>query len=143
VCQVPGFEYNIDGDAIETPLMVNLGDQDLIVQVGVELYEGASPNYLKYVWFDLDAGVFSVDEYDTASGTVFGHANAAGAEAGGASAWYQTEEWGSPLRPQCVPACLNSLLFCRRHSGVLRRQWSSSGDSGAAPEAWRHPTGRR
>jgi subtilisin family serine protease len=26
----------------------------------------------------------------------------------GAAAWYQTEEWGSPLRPQCVPACLNS-----------------------------------
>jgi subtilisin family serine protease len=108
VCQVPGFEYNFDGDAVETPIMVNLGDEDVTVQVGVELYEGAAPNYLKYVWFDLDAGAFSVDEYDTASGTVFGHANAAGAEAVGASAWYQTEEWGSPLRPQCVPACLNS-----------------------------------
>ena len=52
--------------------------------------------------------MFSVDEYDTASGTVYGHANAAGAEAVGAAAWYQTEEWGSPLRPQCLPACLNS-----------------------------------
>jgi hypothetical protein len=39
---------------------------------------------------------------------VYGHANAAGAEAVGAAAWYQTEEWGSPLRPQCIPACLNS-----------------------------------
>jgi subtilisin family serine protease len=108
VCQVPGFEYNLDGDAIETPVMVNLGDQDIEVQIGIELYEGAAPNYLKYAWFDLDAGTFSVDEYDTASGTVYGHANAAGAEAVGAAAWYQTEEWGSPLRPQCVPACLNS-----------------------------------
>jgi subtilisin family serine protease len=108
VCQIPGFDANVGLDAIETPIMVNFSDQDISVQIGVELYDGPSPNYLKYVWFDLDAGVFTVDEYDTASGTVYGHANAAGAEAVGAAAWYQTEEWGSPLRPQCFPACLNS-----------------------------------
>jgi subtilisin family serine protease len=108
VCQIPGIDVNVDGDAVETPIMVNFSDQDLVVQIGVELYEGPAPNYIKYVWFDLDAGEFAVDEYDTASGTVYGHANAAGAEAVGAAAWYQTEEWGSPLRPQCFPACLNS-----------------------------------
>ncbi|HTU67976.1 MAG TPA: hypothetical protein VMF52_18650 [Steroidobacteraceae bacterium] len=108
VCQIPGFDANVGGDAVETPIMVNFGDEDLVVQVGIELFEGAAPNYIKYAWFDLDAGEFSVDEYDTASGTVYGHANAGGAEAVGASAWYQTEEWGSPLRPQCIPACLNS-----------------------------------
>jgi subtilisin family serine protease len=108
VCQIPGFDANIGGDAVETPIMVNFSDEDIEVQIGIELFEGPSPNYVKYVWFDLDAGVFTVDEYDTASGTVYGHANAAGAEAVGAAAWYQTKEWGSPLRPQCVPACLNS-----------------------------------
>jgi len=108
VCQIPGFDANIDGDAVETPIMVNFSDEDIEVQIGIELFEGPVPNYVKYVWFDLDAGVFTVDEYDTASGTVYGHANAAGAEAVGAAAWYQTEEWGSPLRPQCIPACLNS-----------------------------------
>ena len=108
VCQIPGFDANIGGDAVETPIMVNFSDEDIEVQVGIELFEGPTPNYVKYVWFDLDAGVFTVDEYDTASGTVYGHANAAGAEAVGAAAWYQTEEWGSPLRPQCIPACLNS-----------------------------------
>jgi subtilisin family serine protease len=108
LCQIPGIDVNVDGDAIETPIMVNFSDQDVVVQIGVELYEGTAPNYIKYAWFDLDAGVFSVDEYDTASSTVYGHANAAGAEAVGAAAWYQTEEWGSPLRPQCLPACLNS-----------------------------------
>jgi subtilisin family serine protease len=108
VCQIPGFDANVGGDAVETPIMVNFSDEDIEVQIGIELFEGPAPNYVKYVWFDLDAGVFSVDEYDTASGTVFGHANAAGAEAVGAAAWYQTEEWGSPLRPQCIPACLNS-----------------------------------
>jgi subtilisin family serine protease len=108
VCQIPGFDANVDGDAVETPIMVNFSDEDLEVQIGIELYEGPTPNYIKYVWFDLDAGTFSVDEYDTASPTVYGHANAAGAEAVGAAAWYQTEEWGSPLRPQCFPACLNN-----------------------------------
>jgi subtilisin family serine protease len=108
VCQIPGFDANIGADAVETPIMVNFSDADIEVQIGIELFEGPTPNYIKYVWFDLDAGVFTVDEYDTASGTVYGHANAAGAEAVGAAAWYQTEEWGSPLRPRCVPACLNS-----------------------------------
>ena len=108
VCQIPGFDANVGGDAVETPVFVNLGDDDLEVQIGIELFEGPTPNYVKYAWFDLDAGVFTVDEYDTASGTVYGHANAAGAEAVGAAAWYQTAAWGSPLRPQCIPACLDS-----------------------------------
>jgi len=108
VCQIPGFEANIGGDAVEIPILFNGSADDIEVQIGIELFEGPAPNYIKYVWFDLDAGVFTVNEFDTASGTVFGHANAAGAEAVGAAAWYQTEEWGSPLRPQCFPACLNS-----------------------------------
>jgi len=108
VCQFPGIASNIDADAIESAILVNTTGEDVEVQLGVELYDGPSPNYLKYVWFDLDAGVFFPNEYDTQSGTVYGHANAAGAEAVGASAWYQTQEWGSPLRPQCIPACLNS-----------------------------------
>ena len=108
VCQIPGFDSNVGADAVETPIMVNFSDEDIEVQIGIELWEGPTPNYVKYVWFDLDAGAFTVDEYDTASGTVYGHSNAAGAEAVGAAAWYQTEEWGSPLRPQCLPACLNS-----------------------------------
>jgi subtilisin family serine protease len=108
VCQFPGIASYVDADAIESAILVNTTGEDVEVQLGVELFEGPSPNYLKYVWFDLGAGVFFPNEYDTQSGTVYGHANAAGAEAVGASAWYQTEEWGSPLRPQCKPACLNS-----------------------------------
>jgi len=108
VCQIPGIDANIGGDAVEIPIMVNFSDQDIEVQLGIELFEGPAPNYIKFVWFDLDAGVYTVNEFDTASSTVYGHANAAGAEAVGAAAWYQTEEWGSPLRPQCFPACLNS-----------------------------------
>jgi subtilisin family serine protease len=108
VCQIPGFDFNVGANASELPLLLNFSEEDLEVQMGIELVEGPRPSYLKYVWFDLDAGVFVVNEYDTASPTIYGHANAAGAEAVGASAWYQTGEWGSPLRPQCFPACLNS-----------------------------------
>jgi subtilisin family serine protease len=108
VCQIPGIDFNVDGDAVETPIMVNFSDQDVVVQIGIELFHGPAPSYIKHVWFDLDLGVFTVEEFDTMSSTLYGHANAAGAEAVGAAAWYQTGEWRSPLRPQCRPACLNS-----------------------------------
>ena len=58
VCQFPGFDANIGADAVETPILVNFSDADIEVQIGIELFEGPSPNYVKYVWFDLDAGVF-------------------------------------------------------------------------------------
>jgi len=127
VCQIPGFDANIGGDAVEIPIVVNFSGEDVEVQIGLELFEGPAPNYIKYVWFDLGAGVFTVNEFDTASSTIYGHANAAGAEAVGAAAWYQTEEWGSPLRPQCIPACLNSFsaaggtpVFFGRNGNRLR-----------------------
>ena len=40
VCQIPGFDANIDGDAVETPIMVNFSDEDIEVQIGIELFEG-------------------------------------------------------------------------------------------------------
>jgi subtilisin family serine protease len=108
VCQVAGIDANVGADAIELAALVNLSDADVDAQLGLELFEGPVPSYIKYVWFDLRGGEYIVEEYDTASGTVYGHANAAGAEAVGAATWYQTEAWGSPFRPQCIPACLNS-----------------------------------
>jgi subtilisin family serine protease len=108
ICQFPGLDFNVDGDPIELPVLINFGETDLEAQLGVELFEGPTPNYLKYVWFDLDAGSFAVEEFDTASSTTYGHTNAAGAESVGAAFWYQTAAWGSPFRPECIPACLNS-----------------------------------
>jgi len=108
VCQFPGIDINIDGDAVELAEIVNFSGEPLVFQVGLELFEGPAPKLLHYVWFDLAGGIISVDEFDTQSGTVYGHANTPNGEAVGASAWYQTEEWGSPLRPTCLPACLNN-----------------------------------
>ncbi|MDB6043258.1 MAG: hypothetical protein JWM63_1809 [Gammaproteobacteria bacterium] len=108
VCQQPGIANNIGGDAVELPVIVNLSSQDLQVQLGIELVSGPTPGAIKYVWYDMGAAALSVEAFDTAGSTIVGHPNAAGAEAVGAAAWYQTERWGSPLRPQCVPACLDS-----------------------------------
>lgn len=108
VCQEPGIANNIGGDAVELPVIVNLSSQELQLQLGIELVSGPAPSLFKYVWYDLGAAALQVDAFDTADATIVGHANAAGAEAVGAAAWYQTQAWGSPLRPQCVPACLDS-----------------------------------
>jgi subtilisin family serine protease len=108
VCQEPGIANNIGGDAVELPVIVNLSNQQLDLQLGIELVSGPAPGLVKYVWYDLGAAALVVDTFDTADATIVGHANAAGAEAVGAAAWYQTAAWGSPLRPQCVPGCLDS-----------------------------------
>lgn len=108
VCQEPGIANNIGGDAVELPVIVNLSNQELQLQLGIELVSGPPPGLLKYVWYDLGAAPLQIDAFDTADATIVGHANAAGAEAVGAAAWYQTQAWGSPLRPQCLPACLDS-----------------------------------
>jgi subtilisin family serine protease len=108
VCQEPGIANNVGADAVELPVIVNLSSQELQVQLAIELASGPAPGLLKYVWYDLGSAALDVDTFDTADGTIVGHANAAGAEAVGAAAWYQTQAWGSPLRPQCVPACLDS-----------------------------------
>ncbi|WP_437649939.1 S8 family peptidase [Sorangium sp. So ce362] len=107
VCQIPGVADNLGGDAVEVAVLINDSDEDLDFQIGLELSAGPAPRLMKYVWFELN-GTFSVEEFDTQSATTYGHANAAGAEAVGAAAWFQTEEWGSPLEPACRPACLNS-----------------------------------
>ncbi len=108
VCQEPGIANNLGADAVELPVIVNLSHQELQVQLGIELVSGPTPGLIKYVWYDLGAAALDVGVFDTADGTIVGHANAAGAEAVGSAAWYQTQAWGSPLRPQCVPACLDS-----------------------------------
>ncbi|HEY0340861.1 MAG TPA: S8 family serine peptidase [Steroidobacteraceae bacterium] len=131
VCQEPGIANNIGGDAVELPVIVNLSHQELQLQLGIELVAGPAPGVLKYVWYDLGSAALDVDTFDSAASTIVGHANAAGAEAVGAAAWYQTQPWGSPLRPQCVPACLDGfssaggtpILFDRAGRRLDAAQW--------------------
>lgn len=107
VCQFPGIDANVGADAVEIPIMINFSEEDLEVSLQIELFEGPSPKLMRYVYFDLDAGLLILNEFDTQSGTAYGHANAAGAEAVGAAPFYNTEEFGQN-KPECRAACLEN-----------------------------------
>jgi len=106
VCQFPGVDENEGGDAVELPALINDSDADVHANIVIELFSGPAPHRIKYVWFDLGAGLLTVDEHTTDSGTLYGHANAAGAEAVGAAPWYNTAAFGPQNKPACAPACL-------------------------------------
>ena len=106
VCQFPGVDQNEGADAVEVPALVNDSEEDVHANIAIELFSGPAPRRMKYVWFDLGNGLLVVDEHDTQSGTLYGHANAAGAEAVGAAPWYNTAAFGPQNKPECAPACL-------------------------------------
>jgi hypothetical protein len=97
-----GFTLNIGGDAVEVFGITNSGGPATI-QIAIELAGGPAPGLMKYVW--SDSGGNSVDEFDTASSTIWGHSNAAGGMAIGSSAWYNTVAWN----PFITSAVLNSV----------------------------------
>lgn len=106
VCQFPGVDPNEGADAVEVPVLVNDSEEDVHANIAIELVSGPAPRHMKYVWFDLGNGLMIVEEHDTQSGTLYGHANAAGAEAVGAAPWYNTAAFGPQNKPECAPACL-------------------------------------
>jgi uncharacterized repeat protein (TIGR01451 family) len=85
-----GTTFNPGGDPVEIFSYTNNSNSAVNVNLMIVKYSGANPGLIKYVYF----GSLTVNEYDTQSSTIFGHANAAGAEAVGA-AWYnQTPVFG-------------------------------------------------
>ena len=86
-----GVEANVGNDPVEVFGVRNFG-APLTVGLQISHSAGPFPRKLKYVAFSSSA--FSIDEFDTASGTIFGHANAAGAEAVGAAYFGFTPEFG-------------------------------------------------
>lgn len=81
---------NNGGDALEFFSYTNNSAAPVNVNLMIVKFSGANPGLMKYVWF----GSLSVNEFVTQSGTIFGHANAAGAEAVGAARYSQTPEFG-------------------------------------------------
>lgn len=106
VCQFPGVDRNEGADAVEVPVLINDSDEEVHANIAIELFSGPAPRRMKYVWFDLAEGLLVVEEHDTQSGALYGHANAAGAEAIGAAPWYNTSAFGPQNKPECAPACL-------------------------------------
>ncbi len=97
-----GVEGNVGGDPVELVLFVNNGTfnfdgvpgPDTTFNIAIANFSCPNPGFMKYVRFDLGPGV-TINQFNTASGTLYGHANAAGAEAVGTADYRQTPEFGT------------------------------------------------
>src|SRR4030095_12251965 len=77
---------NVGGDAVEFLGVRNNGAAPVTMNLMIVKHSGADPGLIKYVYF----GSAVINEFDTQSSTIFGHANAAGAEAVGAARYSNT-----------------------------------------------------
>ncbi|MEM7411772.1 MAG: S8 family serine peptidase [Myxococcota bacterium] len=87
--------FNVGGDAVEAALVRNPTDAPLVLFLGIERFlgpgfDGPDVDLVKLVV----QGALTIDEHDTQSGTSYGHANAAGALAIGAAAYFETPAFG-------------------------------------------------
>lgn len=92
---IGGISPNIGGDAVEIFGVINTSGAALGVELGIELFDGPEPELMKYVFFPETTG--EVAEHATDSGSLYGHMNAAGAEAVGASAYFNTPAFNPGL----------------------------------------------
>lgn len=93
-----GAALNAGGDPVEVLSYYNDGALGTQYNLVIELFEGAAPGLIKYIRYGDSAPL----EYATLSGTLAGHANAAGAEAVAAAFYYDTPEFG--MTPALVAA---------------------------------------
>ena len=77
---------NIGGDAVEFLGVRNTEAAPVTLNLMIVKHSGADPGLIKYVYF----GSAVINEFDTQSSTIFGHANAAGAEAVAAARYSNT-----------------------------------------------------
>jgi subtilisin family serine protease len=122
-CQITG-DSNIGGDAVDVSALFYSGPPRVaqLFFIGIVHNAGPDPGVVKHAWFDT-LGTFGLLDFDTESGTSWGHSSAAGAQAIGAASWYVTEPFSTSgevppndtvLTPAidlspCDPACLNEL----------------------------------
>ena len=103
---------NIGNDPVEVFEFINDGsygtDQ---FNIAISNSDGPNPDFMKYVLFA--SGGVTIDEFDTASGTLYGHANANGAEAVGAARYINTPRYfvDPPLLESFSSAGPTPILF--------------------------------
>ena len=89
-----GTDNNLGADPVEFVFHFNSGSSgSTTFNILIGKRSGADPGLMKYIMF---TGGATINEYDTASGTAFGHPNAAGAMAVGA-AYYATPSTLEPF----------------------------------------------
>jgi hypothetical protein len=82
---------NIGGDAVEGFQFINTTGSTATFNIMITNYFSPNPGLLKYINFGYTQGGL---QYATNSSTIYGHANAAGAEAVAAATYYETPEFG-------------------------------------------------
>jgi len=87
------FDNILSGVPQEMLAYVNRGGYGTEFNLAISNYAGPDPGLMKYVMY-VATDTVTINEYDTASGTVYGHANAAGAMAVGAAFYNETPEFG-------------------------------------------------
>jgi hypothetical protein len=89
---------NVNGDAVELLSYTNPSTTNAVdVNLMIVRHAGPDPGFVKYV--QAGGSDITIAEHDTASGTVWGHPNASGAEAVGAAFYADTPVFGmSPPR---------------------------------------------
>ncbi len=93
--------FNVGGDPVEILGFTYGGAEPIEIALGLELFEGPAPRAMKWVAFISGGGLEVIDDA-TNSGTVYGHANAAGAIAVGASAWFNTPNFNANVSQAIV-----------------------------------------
>ncbi len=82
---------NINGDPIELFSFINNTGVTADFNIMITNFAGTNPGLMKYVLFGFGG---KIQEFATNSGAIYGHANANGAEAVGAAAYFQTPAFG-------------------------------------------------
>ena len=80
-----------NGDPVEVFAFVNTTGATADFNILITNFEGPNPGLMKYVLFDFNG---TIQEFATNSGTIYGHTNAATAEAVGAARYTRTPAFG-------------------------------------------------
>lgn len=126
-CQLTGVN-NIGGDAVEFAALIYNGPPSrgpAQFQLSIVVSGGPAPSRVKYVPFDFN-GTIAVNEYDTQSGTAYGHSNGEHVASVAASAFYFTGAFdGGP--PTNILGRI-PLGTCTTGSAACLEDFSSAGE---------------
>ncbi len=123
------FDFNVGLDPVEIFAFFNNGGFDMDGRPGPDtefslffnLFEGRAPERLKYVYYEFGEET-EILEYATDSGTIYGHANAAGANSVGAAFYEQTPAYGvDPAELQSYSSAGGTNILFANNGTPLRR----------------------
>ncbi len=121
VVPVGGFSRNLGQDPVEV-FSVTVSSVNVKRGLRIKRVSGPLPPYLKVVWYPLGMGVVQ-QEWVTRSGTIYGHANAAGAMTVGAVRYCHTPAYGqNPPLLESYSSAGGTPVYQRQADGSYRSE---------------------